>query len=236
MSDNDLRVAVLVPGDRWKAGFGFSVSNMIAHFMASKYSGRKAIQLISVSGSMLCQVRTDLIVRGLDAEFHMGDGETVFGATHLLLLDDDMNFPPDLLNRLLKHNVPVVGCNYSRRCLPPRPTACDLEGNDCITTPESFGLQKVAHLGTGCVLLDARIFEYMNDKLGADAVPWFSFDWLQDEQGKWYQRGEDVYFFQKIRRTGVPVLLDHDLSQSIGHLGEWEYKNWQCKPPEETKP
>ena len=110
---SDLRIAVCVPGDRWKAGFGFSVSNMIAKFAGAKYEhGEKSIELISVSGSMLAQVRTGLVLRAMKAE-----------ATHMLFLDDDMEFPPDLLHRLLRHNKPVVGCNYSRRTVPPYPTA-----------------------------------------------------------------------------------------------------------------
>lgn len=229
MSSPDLLVAVLVPGDRWKAAFGFSITNMIAHFMASRYSGRKAIQVISVSGSMLAQVRTDLICRGLEAEFDL-DGEKVIGATHLLLLDDDMNFPPDILNRLLRHNVPVVGCNYSRRTMPPMPTCWGLDGRDVFTNDDSKGLQSVSHVATGLMLLDARVFEYLNAKLGDEAVPWFAFDWKKGDDGKWSQTGEDVYFCAKLRKAGLPVYVDHDASQAVGHIGEFEFKNWMCKP------
>lgn len=220
----DLRIAVCVPGDRWKAGFGFSVANMIAFFCQSKYKGKKDIQLISVSGSMLAQVRTELVVRAMK-----------YDATHMLFLDDDMEFPPDLLNRLLSHNIPVVGCNYSRRVLPPMPTAWGLDDEPVFTNDKTSGLQEVAHLGTGAVLIDMRVFDVLKDKLGENASPLFDFTWKRNDEGRPYMEGEDVYFFHKLRSVGIPVYCDHDASKGVAHLGEFKFENWQCTPETAAK-
>lgn len=216
----DLRIAVCVPGDRWKAGFGFSVSNMIAHFALSKYeAGEHDIQLISVSGSMLAQIRTELVVRAMK-----------YDATHMLFLDDDMEFPPDLLNKLIRHNVPVVGCNYSRRVLPPMPTAWGLDDEPVFTDDKASGLQEVLHLGTGAMLIDMRVFDLLREKLGEDAAPLFDFTWKKKEDGKPYLEGEDVFFCHKLRSVGVPIFVDHDASKGVIHLGEFKFENWQCTP------
>lgn len=216
----NLRIAVCVPGDRWKAGFGFGVSNMMAFFAGSEYAGgTKDIQLISVSGSMLGTIRMDLVQRAMK-----------FDATHMLFLDDDMEFPADLLNRLLRHNLPVVGCNYARRVVPPVPTAWGLDDQPVYTSDASTGLEEVAHIATGAMLLDMRVFDLLQDKLGDEAMPLFQFTWKKGDNGVWHEQGEDVYFCRKLRSVGLPIFVDHDASKGIGHIGEFTFTNQMCTP------
>lgn len=214
----NLRIAVCVPGDRWKAGFGFSVTNMCIHFALSRYDGgEKDIQVISISGSMLASVRMELVQRAM-----------AYDATHMLFLDDDMEFPADLLNNLLRHNLPVVGCNYSRRVMPPMPTAWGLDDEAVFTTKESTGLQEVRHLATGAMLIDMRVFDVVKDKLGDEAMPLFQFTWKKGDH--WHEQGEDVFFCNKLRAAGIPLFVDHDASQKMAHLGEMKFENWMCTP------
>ena len=37
--------------------------------------------------------------------------------------------------------------------------------------------------------------------------------------------GEDTYFCMLLKRKGVPVYVDHNVSLEIGHLGEFEFKH-----------
>ena len=194
----------------------------MVHFAQSNYAGgKKEISLIAVSGSMLHDLRTDLVRRAMVAD-----------ATHMLFLDDDMQFPVDLLNRLLAHNKPVVGCNYSRRCIPPIPTSHGLDDKPVYTRPDSTGLESVAHIGTGVMLIDMRVFEHLDATLGLEAMPWFQFGWtdLNHPDKPPRPEGEDVYFCRKLRSAGVPLYVDHDVSKNVGHLGEWEYRNEHCQP------
>ena len=93
--------------------------------------------------------------------------------------------------------------------------------------PESTGLQAVDHLGMGCVLLDARVFTKIEP-------PAFEFltERTRAEDGTlvdWLTVGEDVTFCRKLRDAGFEVLLDHDLSKDVYHVGEFRYGHEHCE-------
>lgn len=50
------------------------------------------------------------------------------------------------------------------------------------------------------------------------SMPWNGSDYL----------GEDVFFFMRLEEAGVPVFVDHDLSNQIAHVGEYGY-HFPCK-------
>lgn len=210
----DLRIAVCVPGSNWKAGFGQAVSNMCINFQRAHYQGGdKRIEVFCVSGSLLPDVRMRCVAEAAK-----------WDATHMLFLDDDMTFPFDALQCLLRHNVPVVGANYSRRQLPLTTTAYKADKSGPLyTRPGDTGLVEVSHLGTGIMLIDMRVFELLE-------LPFFAFEHFND--GK-QLRGEDVYFCHKLIEAGVKIYVDQDLSQHVGHIGEWTYTHSQCLLAEE---
>ena len=81
------------------------------------------------------------------------------GATHILYLDADMMFPPDLLNRMLAHDQPIVAVNYVRRTVPTIPTAF-IEGDGPLYTEEDdHGLVEVSHCGMGAMLIRMDVFD-----------------------------------------------------------------------------
>lgn len=205
----DLRIAVCVPGDRWHSGFGYDLTNALICFANSRYmGGKKEVEVFSVTGSILPEVRTRLVAQAAE-----------WGATHMLFLDDDMRFPRDVIQCLIRHNLPVVGANYSRRTHPIFTTAYTLDkSGPLLTRPEDRDLVEVSHLGTGCVLIDMRVFEMIS-------LPFFAFQY--DETGKMCQ-GEDVYFCHKLAEAGIPCYVDQELSQMVKHLGEWEFDHRQA--------
>lgn len=204
--ENNLRVAVLIPShSEWKAGFGYSLANMVANFVAAKYEGgKKEIEIINVGGSMLPEVRHRLVAEAMK-----------WGATHALWLDSDMMFPRDTLQCLLRHNLPIVGANYVRRSLPCIPTAHKGEGNGGMLWTEAgdTGLVEVKHMGGGVKLVDMRVYDKID-------LPFFAFEITENKCGV---RGEDVFFCEKARAAGIPAFVDQELSQHIGHIGEIVY-------------
>lgn len=205
----DLRIAVCVPGSSWKAGFGQSIANMCINFERARYEGgEKRIEVFCVSGSLLPDVRMRCVAEAAK-----------WNATHMLFLDDDMLFPVDALQCLLRHNVPVVGANYSRRTVPMLPTAYTADrSGPLFTRPEDEDLVEVSHVGTGLMLIDMRVFDLLE-------LPFFAFEHF--DEGK-QLRGEDVYFCHKLQEAGVKVYCDQRLSQQVGHIGEWTYTHQQC--------
>jgi hypothetical protein len=173
-----------------------------------------------VACSMLTQSRHKLVAEAMFEE-----------ADYLLWLDADHTFPPDAFARLWSRTVPVVGCNYARRCIPTAPTTSGFDdaGKKVLvyTTSEKAEaneLEEVAHLGFGVCLIDMRIFDRLQVKAeeeGKDSfLPLFHF-----EVNGSTVIGEDVYFFEKIRSAGFKVYVDHGLSWEVGHIHEMVMTN-----------
>lgn len=128
-------------------------------------------------------------------------------ATHILFVDSDMIFPPEVIPYLLASYCPVIGATYSSRRSPRVLTHRDLdnpEGFPSLPHRERFA---VASLGMGCVMVDMSVFEGI-------AEPWFEFT---------DQCSEDIYFFRKVNAAGCSVICDLPLSYQVRHVGQFAF-------------
>lgn len=221
-----LKIAICVPcyGDP-KGLFVQSLANMLSYFHRARLESPdgepydKIVETFIVGSSMLTEVRHKLVAEALN-----------WGADYMLCLDADHTFAEDTLDRLLMHNAMVVGCNYVRRSLPTAPTAASIEKDDdsvkwlVYTTPEKVAaglVEPVSHIGMGCVLINMKLFDVLQlhaeSKGEKSFLPLFKFEPTTDGAG---MRGEDVYFFDKVRAAGVTVFCDHAVSWMIGHCHE----------------
>jgi hypothetical protein len=107
-------------------------------------------------------------------------------------------------------NKPIVGANYATRIPPILPTATGLDGAPLF---EGEDVSEVLHAGFGCLLVSMEVFAAI-DK------PYFALGYSPKDDD---YSGEDVFFFQKARKAGFSVWIDHSLSEEVGHLGEFEY-------------
>jgi hypothetical protein len=190
----------------------------MTHFALAPYDGVKDVQISSVKGPILPEVRRRLVSQAFAME-----------ATHILWVDSDMEFPADVIARFLNHNLAVVAANYPRKNLEARPTAY-IDSPDFVgpvwTMDTSTGLQKVTVAGMGLMLTDMRVFEKIQ-------LPFFAFepqkpDFVRDT-------GEDVYFCRELYKAGIPIHIDHDLSKQVSHVGEFKYTNFLSKEAEIVK-
>lgn len=131
------------------------------------------------------------------------------GATHLLMVDSDMLFPPDTLKRLLAHNKAVIGVEYHKRKFPLQTVTAYLDDVEKSET-EPFTV-KVA--GTGVLLVDLSIFQ--NPKMGKN---WFSFG--RNAEGE-NTLGEDGWFCFTAQDAGYQIWVDPTIK--VLHLGEYGY-------------
>ena len=196
------RVAICVPAqDTCAVGFAHDLARL-AGFMGSTRPD-VMVMLFTSRGTIIPQQRTELVKFALQAD-----------ATHILWLDSDMRFPKETMSRLLAHHESVVGCNYSTRRPPITPTAAHPNNLHEFTTPETTGLVEVTRMGMGCMLVDMAVYKKMT-------APWFALGYVPSVNDF---VGEDVFFCQKATLSGFPVLVDHDLSKEIVHLGEFPYQ------------
>lgn len=219
MTAAPLNVLIAVPSHgACPAAFAFCLARAMAFFATLPYEGEKSVDVIFVQGSILPDVRTRLVAKAYDRK-----------TTHLLWLDSDMTFPPDIIPRLLNHNKPVVACNYPQKTIEARPTAyveSDEYTGPLWTREGDTGLVEVSYAGMGVMLTDMRVFDALD-------MPIFLFEAAAPNFV--VQNGEDVYFCRKLREKDIPVYVDQDASQWIGHVGEFEYTSVLSNAAEDTK-
>lgn len=204
-----LKVLVVVPsGPHWVADFATSLVSLVANFANRAVPGYSSheLQVANIKGSILPRAR----LRGIKSAKSCG-------ATHLLFLDSDHTFSPDLLHRLLAWDKPVVAANCVTKSIPAAPTArmkgLTGPGELVYSDPDSKGLQQVWRVGTGIMLLRKDAFTQ---------IPHDAFAMPYKEDIDDYQ-GEDWTMCEALERAGVPIFVDHEVSLSVGHVGMLNY-------------
>ena len=124
---------------------------------------------------------------------------------YLLFIDADMVFPPDLLLRLLKHDVPIVNALAFRRIRPHYPCifSWNKKEGSYETAEYSTGLLEVDATGMPAILIKTEVFKKMKQ-------PWY---YYRD-----HLFSSDLTFCENARKAGYKILIDTDLK--IGHIGE----------------
>ncbi len=186
-----------------------SLVHLVAHTM-SEAGGAMDLSFLQYGTSVLPNSRNLLAVRALE-----------MGATHILWIDSDMEFPPDMLLRFARHDLPIIASNCMARRSPYMITARDADNNQIHTTQESTGVEKVSRLGFGVVWTAAQVFREIE-------MPYFELHWLPD---KHVFGGEDFAFCDKAKAAGFELHIDHDISKEVKHMGLFGYHPL-LKPPE----
>lgn len=125
-----------------------------------------------------------------------------WGAEWMLWLDADHDFPSATLERLLAHGKDAVGVTQPMRGGEGEiiPSATGLDGKR-ITPVRGKGLEEVAVAGLAITLIRAEAFKRVR-------YPWFA------------GGTEDMFFCKRLRESGTPMYIDHDLSKDCGHNAE----------------
>lgn len=89
--------------------------------------------------------------------------------THLLFIDDDIVMPPDLIDRLLDVQKPVVGALCYRNDRIPAVFTGNMAGEFPYFDHPKQGAFPVWAVGTGAMLIEMRVFEAMEE-------PWFYYE------------------------------------------------------------
>lgn len=133
--------------------------------------------------------------------------------SHMLMLDDDMVFPPYLANKLAVHKKRCIGVNSLRKNPDAlNYTARGLNG-EWVASKGKTGIQEVAAVGLAMFLLDL-------DAMRKIPKPHFEVRWNEEKQ---IYSGEDMYFCRKLTGAGEKIWIDHELSNQCGHVGQLVY-------------
>ncbi len=126
----------------------------------------------------------------------------------LMMVDSDVMFPPNAVERLLAHRVPVVGGWYKNKMpkVAPHPIVYDFvsETDEAINFKHrevpGEGLEKVDGIGLGFVLMS----RYVAEQLGKDP---YSME----------HAGEDLVLCRKLMKLGISLFVDW--SVGCAHIG-----------------
>lgn len=143
---------------------------------------------------------------------------------YLLMIDDDMVFPPDTLDRLLANKKDICGVAYHSRggtvktklvendimsiAETDKGHYINLETN---TDPKYKDTFECYATGTGIILIKCEVFYKIKR-------PWFEFTY--HENGK-CKEGEDWNFCFAAKDAGFKIWTDPKIS--VGHIGEAVY-------------
>jgi len=138
------------------------------------------------------------------------------------MLDSDMVFPADtllrLLNPCLMDNRDAVGAVYCTRRGSFCSTGMRDEGKHLILHPRRDKGQIPVHsLGLGVFLVRCSSVAKL-------PKPWFNFSYDESKPHADRWTGEDFWFCDLLRASGVQIFCDADLSREVQHIGETEYK------------
>jgi hypothetical protein len=197
----DFNLLVATPSSgNCKAQFAFSLANLVMYFTQNAIYdvgvSSQSIEFQGIEGTGVSSNREKLVRHFLKSD-----------ATHLLFIDDDMGFNPDVLHILASRRLPIVGCNYRLRT-PPAPFMAWGKGGEVKTTKESSGVEEVTYMGFGFCLLERQVLE---------SVPEPRF--LQQFNNGHYTTEDSVFF----KKAPYKCYVDHDASKKIWHTGSMAY-------------
>lgn len=132
--------------------------------------------------------------------------------SHVLFVDSDMFFEPNALERMLKHDKPIVGLMTNMRRLPLETTVKFMDDMGNRVSPLRFPTElfKCYAVGAGVLLVQTAVFRKV-------PPPWFAFEYDGIEK----KTGEDVYFSKKARASGFDVWCDPTIF--VKHIGDYAY-------------
>ena len=153
------------------------------------------------------------------------------GYAETMWVDADVDFPPDAVDRLRAHGVPLVCGVYpqkGRRALASHA----LPGTPRLVFGAGGGLTEVLYAATGFLLVRREVYSRLqrrlglpvaNERFGSPMVPYFQPLVRPVDDGHWYL-AEDFAFSHRARECGYAVAADTGVR--LWHLGGYAY-GWE---------
>ena len=188
----------------WKAAFGVRFAMAVATTISLGHEiGLEDVDIMGgINRSNVAQARQDVISYVQQTRKH----------THIMLFDDDMVFPPDVVIKLAKHKKKFIFPNVAQKD-PTKVKGVCLDGaGERIDSTGRSGLEQVSWGTLACTLIDVNCFIDVHP-------PHFAIEWNAD---RGFYIAEDHYFM-KLMKKYTELWCDHDLSQDVKHIGDYPF-------------
>ncbi|MDA1050976.1 MAG: hypothetical protein O3C40_10915 [Planctomycetota bacterium] len=154
------------------------------------------------------------------------------GFDETMWIDSDVGFDPDDIDKLRRHNVPIVCGIYPQK--GRRVLACHvLPGTEKLIFGNEGGLTEILYAGTGFLHVRREAYETIRRELqlplcnerfgGRPMVPFFQPMSHPLATGHWYL-AEDFAFCERARQAGFKIFAD--TSVRLMHYGNYGY-SWE---------
>ena len=133
---------------------------------------------------------------------------------YIFMIDDDMIYEPDTLERLLAHKKDIIGGLYYTKYEKQEPVYELLDDGlttDLIGSVAGVSLFKVKAMGGGLILIKCDVFKKISQ-------PWYGYKWNDNGSVK---MSNDWYFCEKARHSGFDIWCDSTVK--AGHIGQKEF-------------
>lgn len=209
----DFNLKILTPTTGLcKAGYTFSLANLVMYIMNNppflNEPGSRRLGVSPIEGSGISANREKMVADALETD-----------VTHILFIDDDMGYAPNVLHVLAEKRLPIVGCNYKMRVKGEGFTALSVDKKSrIVTNKKTKGIERCHYTGFGMCLIKREVFE-------RTPRPWF----LIGYNTKVHQyTTEDGGFARQLKKTKYKWYVDHDASKLVIHIGHYNY-SWKDK-------
>lgn len=136
------------------------------------------------------------------------------GFSHLLFVDDDVWFKAEALDFLFSRNKAFIAANIVKKpsvemvmdkTFSPTPVSKNKDGS-IIYSKDKHGVEKVDYTGLGFALINLGEIKKVQ-------APHFTGTDLS----------EDFTFCWKLAQNGIDVLIDHDATRFVAHIGRYPF-------------
>ena len=141
--------------------------------------------------------------------------------THLYFVDSDVVPPPNTLQKLLAHDLPIVAGIYPMNVNREKAWSFKTDGGSKVYgdwrrwgTKLSDGLMEATAIGGSTLLVKREVFAKLER-------PWFLIVYKPiDEEGRCYDYGEDEYFSKIAIEAGYNIMVDPTIICKHFNYGE----------------
>lgn len=176
--------------------------------------GRYSVSMVQVeSGTNVQKARNDCVRWFLEQT----------ESTHLVFVDTDMVWAPDVPAKLIERDEPIVSAYYLGRghdgkAFPVGMKWADepLKTMSYLTTEDLDGLTEVAGVGMGCCVIQRRVLESLAEHDGhPDQWP-FAVGQTRSASGGFLSMSEDITFCVRAKAVGYASYIDATVP--VGHV------------------
>ncbi len=153
------------------------------------------------------------------------------GFEETMWIDSDIEFQPDDIDRLRRHNLPIVSAVYPKK--GKRALASHvLPGTDKLVFGNEGGLAEIKYAATGFLLVRHQVYTEMqrrlklplcNQRFEKPTIPFFQPMIRPDGDGHWYL-AEDYAFSERVGQCGFKIYADTRIR--LGHIGKYSF-TWE---------